>query len=135
MHKGGRLFSLTHPDSTSGQIQGQTVQNLHPFWVGSSNFSTCHCCHQRHRAARTFMAGNMPGCGASTLRRMYSSALISGSLRREVERDPNAQVSKPAHFPLWQKAQLCRQRVLRGWCSCAAAGLWMLDLSLSPTSF
>lgn len=41
------------------------------------------------------MAGNRPGCGAPTNRRTHSSALISVSLRWEVQRSILSQVSKP----------------------------------------
>ena len=97
-------------------------------WVGP-NFSSCHCCYQRHRAARTTMAGNKPWYRASTY--SHEDVQLCSHVRlielRGSERHPNPQRLKHAGFPHWQKAQLRRWRVLRGWCSCTAAGLWLLS--------
>lgn len=100
-------------------------------WVGP-NFSSCHYCHQRHRAARTTMARNS---GASTYTRKDVQLCchvrlieLGGS-----ERHPNPWMLKHACLPCWQQAQLCRQRVHRGWCSCAAAELSSV-LHIPPTA-
>lgn len=66
-----------------------------------------------------------PGYGAPT--HIHNDVFLCSHVRlidlRGSERHPTPQMFKQACFTCCQKAGLCRQWVLRGWCSWAAAGL------------
>lgn len=127
-----RSFSLAHPYIASRQIHHQAVQNLDPFrkkqrlWVGMPRLFQLS---QKPSKAQCYKVRCVwkpkPGYGAPTHTR--NDVLLCSHVRlidlRGSERHPTPQMFKQACFTCCQKAGLCRQRVLRGWCSWAAAGL------------